>query len=514
MKEKLIATIQSIKDFWKNLSKTKKWTLGIIILIVAVIIIKNDPSDVGVTIEAVSRRDLQQTVRASATVVSATDVSLGFDSAGTIQSMYVVVGDKVKKGDILARLDAANAKAAVTSAKGSLLLAQAKYKKVLDGSSNEEIAVAKADLQSAQNDLVQTTKTQEGLVANARKALFSDGLTAELVGDIAGSNNPIVSGTYTGDEGQYTINAQSTDYVSVSGIETGITKISTTSPQPLGTKGLMIVFPGMQGVAGSSWKIKIPNTANTKYTADNNAYIAAMNTKDQAISNAQSLVAQKQASLALKQATARQADVDSALAEVLTAQAGLESAQANLEHTILRAPADGTITSVEQKLGEAVQQQKEVVVLQDIKNLYLEAKISESNIGSIAVGQAVTINYDALPGQNFSATVSSIDPAAISSTDGTISYKVKILLADTTNIKPGMSANISILTKQVQNGLSIPKNFIQKKGNESGVMLVTDTKGEKTVYRKVETGIDADGGFVEILNGLSEGDKVYWKAAN
>ena len=239
-----------------------------------------------------------------------------------------------------------------------------------------------------------------------------------------------------------------------------------------------------------------------------------MNTKDQAISNAQSVVAQKQAALALKQATARQADVDSALAEVLTAQAGLESAQANLEHTILRAPADGTITSVDQKLGEAVQQQKEVLVLQDIKNLYLEAKISESNIGSIAVGQVVTINYDALSGQNFFATISSVDPAAISSTDGTISYKVKILLADTTNIKPGMSANISILTKQVQNALSIPKNFIQKKGNESGVLLVTDTKGEKTAYRKVETGVEADGGFVEILNGLIDGDKVYWKAAN
>ena len=64
------------------------------------------------------------------------------------------------------------------------------------------------------------------------------------------------------------------------------------------------------------------------------------------------LVEEKQAALDLTRATARQSDVDAALADVVVAQAGLDSATAALERTILRAPADGTITAVDVKVGE------------------------------------------------------------------------------------------------------------------------------------------------------------------
>jgi HlyD family secretion protein len=510
MKEKFATFLEKVKTFWVAMSKRRRGFIIAVFAIVVLVVVKSGGPNKDAIIETVTKKDLQHTVRASASVVSATDVSLGFDAAGTIQSMYVVVGNKVKKGDILARLDSADAKAAVTSAKGSLLLAQAKYKKVLDGSSNEEIAVAKAGLATAQTDLVQTKKTQDALVANAYKILLSDGLIAESVGDLAVAATPTISGTYIGEEGVYSIGAQGIDYVTIGGLENGVAKVSTTAPQMLGTRGLTIQFPTTTGIIGNTWKIKIPNKSGSRYTANNNTYLAAVNTHDQVIASAQSLVAQREADLALKQATARQSDIDSALAEVLTAQAGLESAQAKLEHTILRASADGTITSVDSKLGESVQTQKQVIVLQDVKNLYLEAKISESNIGSVAIGQSVTILYDALSGEEFHAVVSSIDPAAIATTDSTVSYKVKILLTDADTIRPGMSANISILTKEIKDALVIPKKFIQKKDMSTGVLLVTDAHKQKTVYKDVVVGLEGDGGFVEIKSGLVAYDKVFW----
>lgn len=511
MKEKTALFFSKIKTWWTGMSRRRQVAIVAVFAIVVLIIVKSSGGNTAAVVEAVQKKDLQKTVRASATVVSATDVSLGFDSAGTIRSMYVVVGDKVKKGQILARLDGADAAAGVTSARGTLLMAQAKYKKVLDGSSNEEIALAKAELASAQNDLAATKKTQDGLVANAYKTLLSDGLTAELSSDVSSSNVPIISGSYNGTvEGEYIITAQATDYVTIAGLENGIAKISTTSAQSFGTKGLTILFPSTAGIAGNTWKVKIPNKSSSKYTINNNAYMAAVNARDQAISAAQSAVTQKEAALALKQATARQPDVDSALAEVLTAQAGLEAAQARLEHTILRAPADGTITSVDNKLGESVQIQKQVIVLQDISNLYLEAKISESNIGSVAIGQPVTITYDAESNKPTMAAVSSIDPSALATTDGTVSYKIKILLSDTENIRPGMSANISVLTKEIKDALVIPKKFIETKDGKSTVLRVADERRQKTVVIPVSTGLEGDGGFVEITSGLSLGDKVFW----
>lgn len=513
MKEKFSPFWQKIKAFWVGMSKRRRGFIIAVLAIIVIIVVKSGAPNANAVIETAQIKDLTRTVRASATVVSATDVSLGFDASGTIQSMYVVVGNKVKKGDILARLESGDARASVTSARASLLLAQARYKKVLDGSSNEEIAVAKAMLATAQTDLAQTKKTQDALVSNAYKTLLSDGLVAESVGDIAVASTPTISGTYSGDEGVYSIGAQGTDYITIGGIESGVAKISTTSPQMLGVRGLMIQFPTTSGVIGNSWKIKIPNKSSARYTANNNAYLAAVNTRDQVTASAQSLVTQREADLALKQATARQPDIDSALAEVLTAQAGLESAQARLEHTILRAPAEGTITSVDSKLGESVQTQKQVIVLQDVKNLYLEAKISESNIGTIAVGQSVSITYDALSGQTFQAVVSSIDPSALSSTDGTVSYKIKILLSDTENIRPGMSANISVLTKEIKDALVVSKKFITTKGDESTVLRVLDERRQKTVLTPISMGIEGDGGFAQVTSGLSAGDKVYWVAA-
>lgn len=87
------------------------------------------------TIETVKRQNLIQTVAASGSVVSSTDLSLGFEQSKMISSIKVVVGSKVKAGDVLAALSNGTERASLASAKGALLAAQARYKKVLEGSS-------------------------------------------------------------------------------------------------------------------------------------------------------------------------------------------------------------------------------------------------------------------------------------------------------------------------------------------------------------------------------------------
>ncbi len=511
MKEKVKNLFQKSLLWWRGRSRKMKIFMIAVLVIVVLIILTGGKDDTSI-VEIVKKQTITRTVVASGKVVSSTDLSLGFEVSDVVRSINVSVGDKVKKGSVIATLNSGEERASVTSAKGALLSAEARYKKVLEGSSNEEIALAQVNLKNAQRDLDQTKKTQDVLVENARRKMFSDGLVANSNTGLVIANTPTISGTYIGLEGEYLFSVSGSDYVNFSGIEVGTTKISTTISQPFGTKGLSIVFPSdsYAGQAGS-WKIKIPNTNTSVYLTNLNAYNQAKETRDSSISAAESLVAQREAELNLKRATARQPDVDSALADVITGQAGVESANARLEKKILRAPADGTITKVDIKVGEISTPQKEVVVLQDISNLYLEANIGEGNISTIALGQNVTVSYDALPGQTFSASVSSIDPSATE--NGTvINYKIKALISDVTGIRPGMTANMAIVTAEIPDVLVLPGRVVQKDEQGEFVSVVTFEKGpkRKTARSAVTLGVKGDGDIVEIKTGVTEGQKVLW----
>lgn len=496
-----------IKSLWSN--KRIKYTIIGVVVILVIVFLKSSGQSTTST-EIVKKQDLQRTVLASGTVVSSTDLSLSFDLAGTVQSVKVKVGDKVNKGDTLLILANSEQRAAVTSAKGVLLSAQARYKKVLDGSSNEEIALAEVNLKNAKNDFSQTKKTQDTLVENARRVMLSSSLVAENTSNTSSSVTPIISGTYTGETGQYIVNSNTGgDYVTFTGLEDGVAKVSTSTPVTLGTKGLNIIFPSTSNLAGNSWKINIPNLSGLTYPQNLNAYNAALNTRDQALTNSQATIDQRQAELNLKRATARQADIDAALADIVTAQAGLESAQAKLDKTYLIAPTSGTITAVDIKLGETSQPQKEVIVLQDVGSLYLEAKISENNIGNIALGQPVIVSYDAIKDKLFSATISSIDPSATTVGDS-VNYKIKALITDTTGILPGMTSNMSILTAEVKDALVVPNRVIDYTGKNPTVKLYVGDDKKKTVIQNVEIGLKGDGDLIEIKSGLKEGDSVLW----
>lgn len=500
---------QRFRSWWQAQSLRRKiFYVALLAVVVLIVISKVKNSTEGVIIETVKRMDLVQSVSASGSVVSTTDLSLGFEQSKVVSTVAVVVGQKVTKGTILATLSNWNERAAVSSARGALLVAQAKYKKVLEGASNEEITVARVAFENAQKELASITKVQNGLVENARRKLNSDGLVAQTAAIT--SSTPTISGTYTGTEGLYRLTLYPSgdgSYVSFEGIESGTARASTTTAQALGTKGLSILFSNGVGQP-ATWTVLIPNTTGSNYVANLNAYEAAKDARDAAIATAQSAVATAEAQLALKRATARQADIDAALAEVVTAQAGLDQATANLEQTILRAPADGTITSVDVKPGELALANKQAVALQDIGNLYLEANINESNVDLLSVGQEVVVTFDAFGASQYRATLSSIDPAATIE-NNVVNYKVKALISDIKDVRPGMTANMTIITKQVPNALVLPGRVIIK--NEEGAIVQKIVgKRTKTTTESVTLGLRGDGDMVEILIGLSEGDRVLW----
>lgn len=483
----------------KTLSKNRK--VIVIVLVVCAIfgiaayMLNRDSITLRDTI-AVNKSTIAKTVLSSGKVVSATDLTLSFQGSDIVKAINVTVGQKVKKGQILATLANAPQQAELTRARGVLLGAQARYRKTVEGASS-------ADVIAADDALKNTERTQNRLVENARRRLFSDDLFADPQRtDMVAANAPIVSGTYTGTEETrfYLTLKQTNSRIEFSGPEKG--DISVISlPQPMGNSGLMLSFPTLSYAYNDEWVIAIPNKTGKNYTTNLNAYNAALANRDE-------LVAAAKSKLDVLKTAARRVDIDAAEADVLIAKAGVASADAGLEKTILRAPADGTITKVDIKLGDLVEANKAVITLQDVDNLYIESMINESDIVGVSVGQPVEITFEALgKHQKFGGEISSVDLGPTTN-DSVVNYKVKALLRDPGIVRPGMTADLKISTASVVDAINIPSRYVGEQGSEHYVWVVTNEEKKITRKQIVSVGIKADGGIVEITQGLSIGDKV------
>lgn len=493
--------------------KTKKFWFFLVLAAVVLFFVfrSNGTNPADIQTDTVKKQDLKQTVLATGQVVSQTDLALSFKTSGVVQRVNTKVGDKVKAGQVLAYIDQADEAARLTQARGALKQAEANYQKVVDGSSNEQIEVAKVALNNAKVTLENTKKQQKVAVDNAYKALLNSSLQA--IPESSNLNNITlpVTGTYNStQEGIYTIVQEGKSFY-VKGLEVAGNQnfnSSVSTPLPVGSRGLYIEFPSSTQFSNDRWTISIPNTQASNYVTNYNAYQTALQTQATSIDTAESAVATAQANLDLQMAQARPADLSAAEAQVLSAKGQVEAAYAALENTIIRAPADGTITKVDAKVGQQANASQSLIILQDVTSLHIESNVSEANIVSIKPEQSVEITFDALgPDRKFTGKVSQIDPAS-TVVSGVINYKITVNIEQSEEIKPGMTANIIVLTDQRTNVISVPSRAVVSVDGKKVVRVVEDTKNKTYKEVNVTTGLEADGGMVEVLSGLNEGQEI------
>ncbi|MDE2399676.1 MAG: biotin/lipoyl-binding protein [Patescibacteria group bacterium] len=282
---------------------------------------------------------------------SVRNLTLGFLAAGRIKSVSVKAGDVVKKGQVLATLDAGNVVGALDQAKASYAIAQANYQKIINGATGPTIDVAKATVNTAKVSLNEITKQQEVLVNNAYKSLLNSSIQAVAVSDYGAITAPVITGTYDcSNEGVYNLNTYTSSNgtsVYYTGLETG-SVLSTNAPKAIGTCGLFLSYPSSAGILTpvAQFVIQIPNKSAANYTSNLNAYQLALQNKEQAIAGAQATLDQANANLTSIVTTARPEDVATAQAQMENANGALKIAQAAYDNTIIVAPADGTVTSV------------------------------------------------------------------------------------------------------------------------------------------------------------------------
>lgn len=185
---------------------------------------------------------------------------------------------------------------------------------------------------------------------------------------------------------------------------------------------------------------------------------AAQTAYDSALAQLEAAQAQQRASEAqLESSKARLVSARAALKQV---QAELEIAQLNLNHTRITAPVNGIVISrnvdVGQTVAASLQAPTLFTIAQDLTDMQVEANVSEADIGRITEGQETTFNVDAYPQNVFSGRVTEIRNAPIT-VQNVVSYIVVIRVKNPgMKLRPGMTANASILVARRDEVLKIP----------------------------------------------------------
>ncbi|HEU0050874.1 MAG TPA: biotin/lipoyl-binding protein, partial [Patescibacteria group bacterium] len=356
---------------WKPIAKHKIIASLLVIAAVGYSVYagtKPTNADTQYILTSVKKGTIVASVSGSGEVAATNQLDLVPQGSGTIVSIKVKAGDQVKQGQVIAVLDQKNAFVSLKQAQASVDSAKANLEKVQAGTASTDIQTAQNSVNAAQEsltnaeqNLTQVQATQDLVVKNAYTNMMNAGLAPA-----AGASNrttavPTIAGAYTGtDQGSYKISLYQTEaglHYSVSGLETG-DGLFSPGMIAIGTHGLYLNFPAGNYFDGDYWTIDIPNLKSSTYLSASNAYetakqsrISAEQTAQNQIDTATLNLQQTQTALAAKMTPPNPADVAAAKAQVDSALVQLQNAQNNYQNTIVKAPFDGKIASVNVQAG-------------------------------------------------------------------------------------------------------------------------------------------------------------------
>jgi len=208
-------------------------------------------------------------------------------------------------------------------------------------------------------------------------------------------------------------------------------------------------------------------------------------------------------------------------AAVAQTLAALKTAEINLQYTRIISPVDGIVISRNVDIGQTVAASFQTPTLfniaQDLTKMQIDSSVVEADIGKIKVEMPVEFTVDAYPDTTFKGKVAVIRLAPIV-VQNVVTYDVVVLVDNPDfKLKPGMTANVSIITSAKDNVLRIPNAALRfspsdgrkaapEKGEKGTAVWIVDAEKQKRV--KIAAGI-SDGSYTEIVSGdLKEGQEL------
>lgn len=209
--------------------------------------------------------------------------------------------------------------------------------------------------------------------------------------------------------------------------------------------------------------------------------------------------------------------------QVRTAAENVKKAQTNLGYATITSPIDGIVLSKSVEEGQTVAASFNTpelfTIAQDLTNMQVIADIDEADIGEVREGQRVTFTVDAYPDDTFEGRVTQVRQEATTESN-VVTYQV-VISAPNANLKlkPGLTANVTIFTMEVNNVLAVPTKALKFVPNEKMLtegQSIQDCQAKEKVWMQegnvfkaypVTIGI-SNGMLTEIKTGLKAGQKV------
>ncbi|MEA5568795.1 efflux RND transporter periplasmic adaptor subunit [Anabaena sp. UHCC 0399] len=426
---------------------------------------KDDVTQLTVPVES---KNFTLRITASGKVVPVQSVNISPKNPGVLAELYVEQGDRVEKGQIIARMDVGDIQAQIAQYRANLAQAQAQLAEAQSGSRPQEMAQSRARLAQAQAQLAEAqagSRPQEIAKAQAQ-------------------------------------------------VDAARAKVNYTSEQ---VKRYQYLYEqGAERKQLLDQAISEDNSAKANLVeAQKQVSLLQSGTRSEVIAARDAAVTEARAAFVLLEEGSRPEQIAQRQAAVKAAQAQLAGSQVRLQDTIIRAPFAGVVTQKYSNIGAFVTPTTSAStsasatsssIVAVAKGLEILAQIPEADIGRIKQEQRVEIVADAYPDQVFQGRVRLIAPEAVVE-QGVTSFQVRIAL-DTgiDKLRSGLNVDLTFLGDRVNDALLLPTVAILTENGKNGV-LVPDAKN-KPQFREVTIGAQIQD-QTQVISGLQAGDRVF-----
>ncbi len=461
---------QEFKIFKFTLKKPLFWSLIVVLLLAAgsgayYFIDKNaakEKADESSTLETAVAYTGDLTVMASGTgsIIAAAEINMAFENDGTVTELNVKVGDKVKKGDSLAKL-------------------QTEY-------SEEEI---QAGIASAELAVTQAENNLEALYTTAETNKTS------AINDISTYAEEVRDAQY--DVDNYLMPSIFKDMDAIETLDYTKEKLD---------EARAAFEPYKYDEQASSTRRKLLEVYNQAQSNYNSAVTRLQYQYILDVAEANLKKARQEYESYKDGPTAT--DLAEANQQLTSAKASLASANETQSILELVAPWDGTVMEITADVGEYLGTTS-FLTLADLDNPVLEVSLDESDMELVSIGYTAEITFDALPDQVYTGTVTSIDPSLASQSNvNTVTALVKLdktQLSEGTTLPVGLSAAVDIIAGNAENAVLVPIEALRE--ISVGEYAVFVMENEEPVMRVVTVGL-MDATTAQISTGLEAGEIV------
>lgn len=467
-----------------------------------------DTTTSALTTVAIQPADLAQTAVSAAgnlTLVSERSVALAVD--GVVDEINVAVGDSVKAGDLLLKLDTTALERAVTQAQLTVETAKLALADLQTPTTASDLAVAEANLTEAKENLadVQAGPSAAEIAAAqsslaAAQASYSELQAGPSVDELTQLSASLKKAEITLAEAQ-----RSYDQIAWRN-DVGMTS------QAADLQSATIDYESAKAAYAESTASASTSELQSAISSVQNAQATLSDLQSSPsaadIASAEAQVTEAEATLTELQTGATANELRNAQITLQQALIELETAYRDLESATVVAPIDGVVLSLNAEIGVRSSSGSIVATLADPSQLDLEISVAEADIANVEVGQTAEIEIDALPGQSFSGVVQRITPATDSDSSA-VSYPVTIRLSDANlaDVLPGMNAVATLASNTAigPDSWLVPTNGLVKEDDSSTVTVV---RGAQTLVITVEpSSIQGEWTIVQSSE-LQDGDQV------